>query len=133
MAVTLPVLADASVDERRAVAQSHPCSALVRLLVILNVVLLGGKSNKRTPSFDPHPPDIPTLQLLGMLEKGRATLAPRLPVHNLAIAIVRPPGGVQGRHAKSLRANIEFEPTLAPKQIEAQNAEGFGRCQQCPS
>jgi hypothetical protein len=88
--------------------------------------MLRCKSNHRNPSFDPHPPDIPTLQLLGLLEEGRATLgAPHLPVHDLAIAIVRPPGGVQGRHAKlhSLRATIEFEPS--PKQIDAQNAGGF--------
>ena len=56
---------------------------------------------------------------------GSATLgAPRLPVHDLAIAIVRPAGRVQGRHAK-FRANMKFEPTLTPNEIDAQNARGL--------
>ena len=30
--------------------------------------------SKRPPFFDPHPPDIPALQLLGMLEEGILSL-----------------------------------------------------------
>jgi hypothetical protein len=41
MNVILPVLADVRVDDRHAIAQVHPCGALVRLPVLLNVVLLG--------------------------------------------------------------------------------------------
>jgi hypothetical protein len=100
MVVMLPVLADVRADGRHVIVQPYQCSALVRLPVLLNIVLLGCKSNQRIPSyFEPHPPDIPSLQLLIMLEVGSVTLgAPRLPVNDLATAIVRPPGGVQGRH-----------------------------------
>ena len=118
MVVTLPVPADGSVDVRGATVQPHLCSAAVRLPILLNVVLLGCKSNHRNPSFDAHPPDIPTLQLLGVLEVGIAALgAPRLPVHDLATAIVRPPGGVQGRHAKLL----SFAPISNSNQLSPQN------------
>ena len=75
MAVLLPVLADGKEDGRLAIGQGDPRSALVRLHVLLNVVLLRCKSNQPIPSFDPHPPDIPSLKLLGMLEEGIAKFA----------------------------------------------------------
>ena len=47
---------------------------------LLNVVLLGCKSNPRIPSyFDPHPQDILGLEGSGVLEGGMAPLALRPP------------------------------------------------------
>ena len=87
----LPVLADGSADERRVIVQVHQRPALFRLPVLLNVELLGCKSNPRNPSyFDPHPPDILGLERPGVLEVGSAAIALRPPFNDLAVRIVTP-------------------------------------------
>ena len=92
MVVMLPVLADVRADGRHVSVQPYQCSALVRLPVLLNIVLLGCKSNQRIPSyFEPHPPDILGLEGAGVLEVGPATtLALRPPFNDLAPLIVTP-------------------------------------------
>ena len=100
MVVLLPVLADASVDERRANGQAHHRSARDRLHMLIHVKKFCGKSNIRIPFFDhPRPQDILGLEFPGVPEGGSATLAQespstlasrRLSLRDLAIAVVRP-------------------------------------------
>ena len=129
MVVLLPVLADVSVDECRAIIQIHPCNALVaRVPVLLSVELLGCKSNPRIPSyFDPHPPDILGQEDTGVLEVGPTiTLALRPSFNDLACPIVTPAFRFKGANRRTgARHRLEMSHRARPKIVKCETAPVF--------
>ena len=74
MVVILPVHAGVGADDRRAIVQLHPCSALVRLLDLLSVVYISVENpiSASPPTLRPASRDILGLKGLGVIEGGKA-------------------------------------------------------------